>query len=299
MFLVASYRLGGPGFLQYSRGTSAKPDADAGKAGFTLIELLVVIAIIAILAAMLLPALARAKEKAKMISCTNNFRQVGIALMMYVTDNNNTYPGDLAAGPFYYVWPPRLLKYMGNNRKSFWCPSALPESAWDTTLNTTLGGTDSTAGGAFDPYGIGEHSRFSMGYNDWGLSIGNKPQLGLGGDVNGGAYQGPVKDSRVVAPAQMIAIADVPAIKNQALIDFNANLDPTDNTPGHSQWPANRHSRATVLLCGEGHVERPKRNDVINPAPNSLWRSRWNNDNQPHTEYTWTPNPVYMDQIDQ
>jgi len=63
-----------------------------GRIGFTLVELLIVIAIIAILAALLLPALAKAKEKAQRITCISNLKQWGMAQIMYLDDSNQTYP---------------------------------------------------------------------------------------------------------------------------------------------------------------------------------------------------------------
>jgi len=62
------------------------------KKGFTLIELLVVIAIIAILAAILFPVFAQAREKARAISCTSNLKQIGLGLLQYTQDNDEQFP---------------------------------------------------------------------------------------------------------------------------------------------------------------------------------------------------------------
>jgi prepilin-type processing-associated H-X9-DG protein len=96
----------------------------------------------------------------------------------------------------------------------------------------------------------------------------------------------------------MIAYGDVPALLNPALISYNANMDATDTSAGHSQCPSNRHNFRTDLAFCDGHVEKPRRNDVRDPN-NNLWRTRWNSDGQTHPEATWQPNPSWLNTLDQ
>ncbi len=97
---------------------SVKP----GRGAFTLIELLVVIAIIAILAAMLLPALAGAKARAQRIQCTSNLRQLGIGLNLFVNEHSDTYaPATYRTGDYQY------------------------QLSWDDLIHRNIGGTDGDA----------------------------------------------------------------------------------------------------------------------------------------------------------
>jgi len=159
------------------------------KNGFTLIELLVVIAIIAILAAILFPVFAQAREKARQSTCLSNCKQIGLGIMMYVDDYDETYPPGYInlVADFQDI----IMPYVKNNN-IFFCPSC-PVSG------NTLGAYKST--GNFD---------LSNNYN-----YGTNRSLLI--------YQmnDPANPQSAIAAASVKAPADVYAVMDMAYISFN------------------------------------------------------------------------------
>jgi prepilin-type N-terminal cleavage/methylation domain-containing protein len=142
-----------------------------GGAGFTLIELLVVIAIIAILAAMLLPALSRAKESGKSISCLNNLRQISLASQMYVDDNHGYYPPRSMTNR----WPDLMYDNFGHNLKLLLCPDE---------AGTPLTDTNSP-----DVADESPRSYFINGWNDYFAGSDGQSGLAIGDSMKQSAIQ--------------------------------------------------------------------------------------------------------------
>lgn len=124
--------------------------------GFTLIELLVVIAIISILAAILFPVFARARENARKAACMSNLKQIGLAAMMYVQDYDESFPSaneysgstepDVTKGYWF-----TLLQPYAKSTQVFVCPTSGPSPSQNCSYGWNIGGTGSNNGFGYRP----------------------------------------------------------------------------------------------------------------------------------------------------
>jgi prepilin-type N-terminal cleavage/methylation domain-containing protein/prepilin-type processing-associated H-X9-DG protein len=238
---------------------------------FTLIELLVVIAIIAVLAAMILPALSNAKARAQNIRCKSNLHQIGIALQAYTTDCNQ-YPLHPYVGVDYTMavfptWEKELQPcgVLWNN-PDFNCPAYKGQIGFATNQA---------------PY-----VQTSYAYNADG-SAGRLENIGytfgLGGSIRSNAfYWESVPISRVAAPSEMIAFADSRSVQwPTEYIDNDRLLLRSWTPPTYLEHDPIRHGKNYNVLFCDGHVApiaRLEFTTVTNIAVNL------NNDHQPHPE---------------
>jgi prepilin-type N-terminal cleavage/methylation domain-containing protein/prepilin-type processing-associated H-X9-DG protein len=230
--------------------------------GFTLIELLVVIAIIAILAAMLLPALAAAKRKAQQTYCLNNLKQLGLGFVMYFGDYNDVMPADASRGATWhsedwiYWWPSgalqpglaqsqiaQIIKWSNTNTVNtvFRCPADIDE------IGRQIIGT---------PYYEYSYSLNSQDTNNGTV------MLGPGSSWQSGSWT-PFKYTRIQHPTDVILLAEEPnnytpssdAPANFTTANGNRIIDDGRWTPGPNGITM-RHSKKGNVNFADGHAER-------------------------------------------
>ena len=257
------------------------------KKGFTLIELLVVIAIIAILAAILFPVFAQARESARMTSCLSNLKQIGLALRMYGQDYDESYmniyqgwgnvSGAVQEG---WMWKNAIYPYT-KNKGIMKCPS------------NPLSDPDSP--GTLPPGDSNNWHNNAMGYameNDklmpqsYAMNAGATSWVAQEDHGNDWANKRPLKDASINRPANLVAVGETTWRQG----DFGPDwfLNGTGQCTGHALYAHRALNGPTNLIYWDGHAKNKKWGRVMFPlTENEMVNNPPTNASDTHVVTDW------------